>query len=122
MLRAFLLFLPLLVLSACTTVPAAPPTPPGDIGGEWSYTVIDVTNGNTWDKGTIRFHGGPDSGEWDLSNLYDYPEVGTWTRNERGIDLSGDNHWVLRGQQGNLVTGDWDAGASGHGTLGLVKR
>ncbi len=118
--RAFLLVLTLLLLSTCSTLP--PPAPPGDLNGEWAYTVTDITNGNTWDKGTIRFHGGPDAGDWDLRNLYEVGYEGTWTRNERGIDLSGDNHWVIRAQQGNTLTGDWDAGDSGHGTLSLVKR
>jgi hypothetical protein len=29
---------------------------------------------------------------------------------------------VLRSQNGDLITGTWDAGSSGHGTLTLEKR
>jgi|GEM_PF-4904757 hypothetical protein len=119
MLRALLFFVPLFLVLACAT---PPPVPPAMLDGEWAYTAIDVTSGKTWDKGNIRFHGGTDQGNWDLENSDGAGEVGTWNRTEIGIDLSGDNHWVLRSEKGSTITGTWDAGSSGHGTLTLQKN
>jgi hypothetical protein len=119
MMRALLFLVSFFLLVACAT---PPPVPPNTLDGEWAYTVVDVANGKTLDTGTIRFHGGTDQGNWDLQKSDGAGEVGTWTRTEIAFDLSGENHWVLRSLNGDLITGTWDAGSSGHGTLTLEKR
>ena len=78
-----------------------------DIRGTWEYTMA-VSDGNTFDSGTITFSGSPEEGTYLEINIYEVDYDGEYQVDGISLTLSGDENWQGTIEDASNMNGTWE--------------
>ena len=79
------------------------------IVGPWGYVLI--SQGNTWDQGTITFSGSDTSGTYAKTNFYGITYNGSYSVNGTSVTISEEGAtWTGTFASATMMNGTWTAG------------